>query len=188
MLTRRFGSGKRTIFQILLILAAFASFTSSVAAQTPSPEFMPLDSAKLVLQKMGSSDPAAAAPTVSSADWTAWLKESDAQVRERLDVGEEDSLTNLLRFGVTYTKEYRIDDDYLVVYGKSTLVNAFAENRANDLIKALAAPNRNQGFIEMRAFVEKKGYSLNSPAQRQKLKAYLLANLSRMQKDLQQAR
>ena len=188
MLTRRFGSGKRTIFQILLILAAFASFTSSVAAQTPSPEFMPLDSAKLVLQKMGSSDPAAPAPTVSSADWTAWLKESDAQVRERLDVGEEDSLTNLLRFGVTYTKEYRIDDDYLMVYGKSTLVNAFAENRANDLIKALAAPNRNQGFLEMQAFVEKKGYSLNSPAQRQKLKAYLLANLSRMQKDLLQAR
>jgi hypothetical protein len=89
---------------------------------------------------------------------------------------------------VTYTKEYRIDDDYLMVYGKSTLVNAFAENRANDLIKALAAPNRNQGFLEMQAFVEKKGYSLNSPAQRQKLKAYLLANLSRMQKDLLQAR
>ena len=42
--------------------------------------------------------------------------------------------------------------------GKAALVNAFAENRANDLIKALAAPNRNQGFIEMRAFVENKGY------------------------------
>lgn len=188
MLTRRLGSAKRTIFQIVLILSAFASVISSAAAQTPTPEFMPLDSAKLVLQKMGPSDPAAPTQTVNSADWTAWLKESDAQVRERLDVGEEDSLTNLLRFGVTYTKEYRIDDDYLVLYGKSTLVNAFAENRANDLIKALAAPNRNQGFVEMRAFVEKKGYSLNSPAQRQKLKAYLLANLSRMQKDLLQAR
>ena len=48
-------------------------------------------------------------------DWMAWLQKSDAQVRQRLDIGEEDSLTNLLRFGVTYTKEYRIDDDYLVL-------------------------------------------------------------------------
>ena len=108
---------------------------------------------------------------MSSHDWLVWLQKSDAQVRQRLDTGEEDSLTNLLRFGVTYTKEYRIDDEYLVLYGHSSLVNAFAENRANDLIKALAAPNRNQGFCEMRAFVERKGYSLNSPAARQKLKA-----------------
>jgi hypothetical protein len=188
MLTRRFGDAKRTALQLVLVLAALASFKPPVTAQTPTPEFMPLDSAKPVLQKMSSSDPAGPSLTISADNWLAWLKQSDAQIRQRLDVGEEDSLTNLLRFGVTYTKEYRIDDDYLVLYGKSSLVNAFADNRANDLIKALAAPNRNQGFIEMRAFVEKKGYSLNSPAQRQKLKAYLLANLSRMQKDLLQAR
>ena len=71
---------------------------------------------------------------------------------------------------------------------KAAWSNAFAENRANDLIKALAAPNGNQGFIEMRAFVEKKGFSLNSPAGRKKLKAYLLANLARMQKEFLQAR
>jgi hypothetical protein len=67
-------------------------------------------------------------------------------------------------------------------------VNAFADKRADDLIKALAAPNANQGFVEMRTFVEKKGFSLNSAAGRKKLKAYLLANLARMQKDFLQAR
>jgi hypothetical protein len=117
-----------------------------------------------------------------------WLHRSDAEIRRRLDTGEEDSLTNLLRFGVTFTKEYRIDDEYLARYGQSSLVNAFAENRANDLIKALAAPNGNQGFVEMRSFVEKKGFSLNSPAGRKKLKAYLLANLARMQKEYLRAR
>jgi hypothetical protein len=188
MLTRRFGGAKRTALPIGLIVAAMASLTSSARAQAPTPEFMSLDSARPVLQKMTSSDPAAPGPSASYETWLAWLKQSDAQIRQRLDVGEEDSLTNLLRFGVTYTKEYRIDDEYLLLYGKSTLVNAFAENRANDLIKALATPNRNQGFIEMRAFIEKKGYSFNSPAQRQKLKAYLLANLGRMQKDLLAAR
>jgi hypothetical protein len=149
---------------------------------------MSLESAKPVLQKMSAGDAAHPGPGASSKDWLAWLQKSDAEIRQRLDTGEEDTLTNLLRFGVTFTKEYRIDDEYLVRYGQSSLVNAFAENRANDLIKALAAPNGNQGMVEMRAFVEKKGFSLNSPAGRKQLKAYLLANLARMQKEFLQAR
>ncbi len=149
---------------------------------------MSLESAKPVLQKMGPGNGAHPGAEINSKDWAAWLQKSDADIRQRLDVGEEDSLTNLLRFGVTFTKEYRIDDDYLVRYGQSSLVNGFAETRANDLIKALAAPDGNQGFVEMRSFVEKKGFTLNSPAGRKKLKAYLLANLARMQKDLLQAR
>ena len=184
----RFAVIKRFFRRTLLIPVAFASFVSSTASQVPNPDFMPLESAKPVLQKMGSSDGALPSPHVDSRDWIVWLQESDAQVRQRLDIGEEDSLTNLLRFGVTYTKEYRIDDEYLALYGQSSLVNAFAENRANDLIKALAAPNGNQGFVEMRAFVEKKGFSLHSPAGRKKLKVYLLANLARLQKEFLQAR
>jgi hypothetical protein len=76
----------------------------------------------------------------------------------RLDRGEEDTLTNLLRFGLTYTKEYRIDDEYLLRYGQSSLVNSFAENRANDLIRALSAPTASEGFAHMRSFLERKGY------------------------------
>lgn len=172
----------------VVVLAFVLGFHSAIAAQTPSPEFLPLDSAQPVLQKIACSGKDCPAPAISPADWTAWLQKSGAQIRQRLDVGEEDSLTNLLRFGVTYTREYRIDDEYLVLYGQSSLVNAFAENRANDLIKALASPNAGQGFVEMRAFIEKKGYSLKTPAERAKLKAYLLANLARMQKEFLQLR
>lgn len=184
----RFVVGKSSLRPVFFILFALAGFASPTASQVPKPEFMPLESAKPVLQKMGSNNGAHPSASVGPQDWIAWLQKSDARVRQRLDTGEEDSLTNLLRFGVTYTREYRIDDEYLVVYGQSSLVNAFAENRANDLIKALAAPNGKQGFVEMRAFVERKGLSLNSPAGRKKLKAYLLANLARMQKELLQAR
>jgi len=166
-----------------VVLAATCLF-----AQTPVPEFLPLDAATTVLAKMGSADGTRPAPSVSRQDWVAWLQKSDAQVRQRLETGEEDSLTNLLRFGVTYTSEYRIDDQYLVLYGQSSLVNSFASNRADDLIKALAARGANPGFAEMRAFVEKKGYSLTTPADRKKLKAYLLANLARMRDEFLQAR
>ncbi len=139
-------------------LLAIAFLASSATSGPPTPEFMSLESAKPVLQKMSTGDAAHPGPGASAKDWLAWLQKSDAEIRQRLETGEEDTLTNLLRFGVTFTKEYRIDDEYLVSYGQSSLVNAFAENRANDLIKALAAPNGNQGMVEMRAFVEKKGF------------------------------
>jgi hypothetical protein len=149
---------------------------------------MSLESAKPVLQTMSAGDASHPGPDANSQQWLAWLQKSDAEIRQRLETGEEDTLTNLLRFGVTFTKEYRIDDEYLVRYGQSSLVNSFAENRANDLIKALAAPNGNEGMVEMRTFVEKRGFALNTPAGRKQLKAYLLANLARMQKEFLQAR
>jgi hypothetical protein len=171
----------KTLLAIVLAL-------SWPAADKPVPEFISLEVAQPVLQAFDSKSSSYPSPTATREQWLAWLKTSDAHVRQRLEIGEEDSLTNLLRFGVTYTKEYRIDDEYLLQYGHSTLVNSFAENRANDLVRALSSPNRNQGFAEMRAFVEKKGFSLASPTGRRELKAFLLANLARMQRDLQQAR
>ena len=176
--TRRSGgrlgrnmTNRRVFLHVAPLLLLLALCVSSVVAQAPSPEFMSLESAKAVLQKMGPDSGSHLSTAISSQEWFAWLQNSDSNIRQRLIAGEEDSLTNLLRFGVSFTKEYRIDDDYLVRYGQSSLVNAFAENRADDLIKALAAPNGNQGFAEMRVFVEKKGFSLNPAAQRKKLKA-----------------
>jgi hypothetical protein len=180
--------GQRVFRCVSPLLFTLVALGSSVPPQAPTPEFMSLESAKPVLQKMGPGNGVHPGAEINSKGWAAWLQKSDADIRQRLDAGEEDSLTNLLRFGVTFTKEYRIDDDYLLRYGQSSLVNGFAETRANDLIKALGAPDGNQGFVEMRSFVEKKGFVLNSPTERKKLKAYLLANLARMQKDLLQAR
>jgi len=116
--------------------------------------------------------------------WANWVHKEDAEIRARLDRGEEDTLVNLLRFGVTFTKEYRIDDPYLFKYGQSTLVNAFAENRANDLVRAMASGNANEGVAHMRAFLEKKGYSFATPKDRARVKSYLLANLARMRDEI----
>jgi hypothetical protein len=181
-------TSRRVVLPVAPTLLLVALCASCAVARTPTPEFMSLESAQAVLQKMGTGGAGRPNANVSPEEWTTWLQQSDANVRQRLEAGEEDSLTNLLRFGVTFTKEYRIDDEYRVRYGQSSLVDDFANQRADDLIKALATPNGNQDFIEMRAFVERKGFSLNSPAQRKKLKAYLLVNLARMQKELLQAR
>jgi len=179
---------KRTLGCFVITVGALAI---PAKCQLAMPEFISLESAKAVVEGMAEAVPPDLKTTgspLSSRAWTEWVHKADANVRKRLDRGEEDTLSNLLRFGVTYTKEYRIDDEYFARYGESTLVNSFADHRADDLIRALAAPNGNQGLVEMRVFVEKKGYSLNTPAERKKLKKYLLDNLARLHTEFMQAR
>jgi len=177
------GQLRIALSTLLLSAAAFASSSLPEAGgQNPAPEFISFDAAKPVLDKMAGVLPPAlkdAHPLDASA-WNAWVKSEDAEIRKRLERGEEDTLTNLLRFGVTYTKEYRIDREYLSRYGHSTLVDAFAQNRANDLIRALRSPSANPGMKEMRSFLQRKGFSFETPADRARVKKYLLENLARM--------
>jgi hypothetical protein len=171
----------------LLFLLALVFFCRpiSVGQEVGKIKFISLDSAQEVLKSMSSSLPPELAPIdkIDAAKWSDWVERQDREVRNRLDRGTEDTLTNLLRFGVTFTKEYRIDDEYLVHYGESSLVNAFAEKRADDLIRALASPSPPEGMAAMRAFLEKKGFSLKTSQDRAKVKKYLLANLARMRDD-----
>jgi len=163
---------------LLLLFWDLAAMGQTVAKT----QFISFEAAQPVLTGMKESLPPELknARDVDAAKWSGWVKAKDREIRVRLDRGEEDTLTNLLRFGVTFTKEFRIDDQYLVRYGGSTLVNSFAENRANDLIRALAAPKASEGMLEMRAFLEKKGFTLRSPEGKKTVKKYLLANLARM--------
>jgi hypothetical protein len=166
---------------VLLLSCAVLSLQSA-----GTPQFLTFEQAQPVLHAMAANLPAdlKASNPLTPEKWAAWVRQEDGGIRARLDRGEEDTLTNLLRFGVTFTEEYRIDDGYLVRYGKSSLVNAFAENRANDLIRAMASGNANEGIARMRTFLERKGYSFKTLSGRKKIKSYLLANLARMRGEM----
>ena len=174
-----------------------ACYAGGFAAQqeTPKGEFIPFETAQPVIVAFSDSLPAELKPaqTVDAAKWSAWVQKGDREVRERLNAGEEDTLTNLLRFGVTFTHEYRIDDEYLLRYGNSSLVDSFAQNRANDLIHALSAPgtwttNSAESMARMRAFLEKRGFSFRTAEQRARIKKYMLGNLARMRDDIRRYR
>lgn len=175
-----------------LIFALLCGTAIALAAQQPAKgDFISYDAAKPVVAAFSRSIPDELKPanTLDAAKWSAWTQKADSEVRDRLNKGEEDTLTNLLRFGVTYTKEYRIDDEYLLRYGDSSLVNSFAENRANDLIRSFASPktwppNSSENMARMRAFLEQKGFSFQTQEQRRKIKKYLLDNLARMRDDV----
>jgi hypothetical protein len=146
------------------------------------PEFISFESATPVLRGSAGALPPElkAAGQMNATQWTAWVQRKDREVRDRLIRGEEDTLVNLLRFGVTFTKEYRIDDEFLARYGESSLVNSFAENRANDLIHAWSSPHPSEGLMEMRSFIEQHGHSLKTAQQRMETRKYLLESLARL--------
>lgn len=163
-------------------------FSLSMASQQPQAGFMPLDAAQPSLKAYVNELPAKLHGTVDAASWSAWVKAEDSSIRRRLETGEEDTLTNLLRWGVTYTDEYQINREYLAKYGSSSLVDAFAEKRATDLVRAFASPGPNEGMQEMRAFLIQRGYSFKTPADRARVKKHLLDNLARMRDEFAQFR
>jgi len=156
--------------------------SAALAQPAPRAQFMSFEQARPVLSAMPQSVPPElkSSNTLQPAAWQSWMQANDREIRFRLERGEEDTLVNLLRFGVTFTREYRIDDEYLVRYVQSSLVNSFAEKRARDLVRALAAPHPSEGLLRMRVFLEKKGYPLKTAAQQAGARKYLLTNLSRM--------
>ena len=119
--------------------------------------------------------------------WDKWVRDQDQEIRSRLERGQEDTLTNLLRLGVTYTKEERISYAYLERYGKDKYVDSLANKRADDLIKALTAPHPSEGMVGMRSFLEKQNFNLKSLDGQKRLKAYMLANLGRMRDEVVRA-
>jgi hypothetical protein len=166
-------------FLLVWVLAACAA-----AAQTP--QYVPFSQAEPVLQAYQKSLPKAltASGQPTAAAWDSWIRGQDQEIRLRLERGEEDTLTNLLRLGVTYTNEERIGYLSLERYGKDAYVDSIVDKRANDLIRALASPHASEGMMELRTFLEKQGFNLKTPEGQKKVKAYLLANLARMRDEL----
>jgi|SRR5579862_3597073 len=169
------------------ILAPFLLWIScSLALFAQTPQFVPFSAAQPILKAYLSSLPTDLKPggQPTAAAWDAWVRRNDQDVRSRLERGEEDTLTNLLRLGVTYTKQERISYSTLERLGKDKDVDAVASKRADDLIRALAAPHANEGMTSMRAFLEKRGFNLRTPEERTKVKAFMLANLARMRDEV----
>jgi hypothetical protein len=177
---------ERTLIGLLIIICSLSVAAGLPPQRATKAVFISFEEASPVLHAMAGKLPEGLGnhTPISPNNWERWVQTEDTAIRARLDGGEEDTLTNLLRFGVTFTKEYRIDDEYLMKYGQSSLVNAFAENRANDLIRAMASQNPSEGIARMRLFLEKRGYSLKTPEDREKIKSYLLANLARMRDEI----
>src|ERR1700679_3498941 len=94
------------------------------AALAQAPQFVPFSAAEPVLNTYLSSLPAELKPggKPTAAAWVKGVRDQDKDIRVRIEQGEENTLTNLLRLGVTYTKQPQISYECLAKYGSSPVV------------------------------------------------------------------
>ena len=127
-----------------------------------------------------------------AANWPAWVRERDKQVRARLDRGEDDTLYNFLMFGTSFTKEPRLTEDYMAQVEKTggekgqQQVAATFGRRVTDLIQALAQPNGNERLLFMRDFLRGRGYDVNSAEGQKKVRSYFASNALRVVREYDQ--
>ncbi|MCL6505626.1 MAG: hypothetical protein K6T59_01235 [Bryobacteraceae bacterium] len=167
--------------RLSLILGAALSVASASEAPPPKSR-LSLKDALPVLEAMRELLPPSLARTAEgSAVWETWLESEDAQVRARLERGEEDSLVNFLLFGASFTSRPR-----LVRPDVEGRTEELVAARVSDLLRALESPGRNEHLLHARSVLERKGYRLGTLAARQEAARYLLEQLARVTREQQQ--
>jgi hypothetical protein len=151
----------------LAICAAANDVGSPALAQTsiaPPVRFLRYEEVVDTLAKFaGSRLPGSEIGTAQ--EWDAWIRTQDSDVRSRIDRGMEDSISNLILYGTSFTKLSRIASPEAALAPQSGRLTSLATSRVQQLIAALdsAAPNERVNFI--RGFLQRqqtaKGGRLN---------------------------
>src|SRR5438309_3546669 len=108
-----------------------------------------------------------------TAAWNDWVRARDAEVRGRIDRGVEDSISNLILYGASYTNLPRLENTESAASETGELTPA-ALARVHALAAALPNAARNERLRFVREFLERKG------APRESVEAKLQENLRRL--------
>lgn len=98
-----------------------------------------------------------------SAAWDEWIRTRDAEVRGRIDRGIEDSISNLILYGTSFTALPRVESVERAASETGEL-NQTTIKRIHALTVALALPGsaKNQRVHFVRVFLERKGIPKDS--------------------------
>src|SRR6266571_668340 len=96
-----------------------------------------------------------------STAWNDWIRARDAEVRGRIDRGIEDSISNLILYGTSFTTLPRVDS---VEHAASEPVELTSATTARIHALAIALPNaaRNERVRFVRNFLARKGIAKDS--------------------------
>jgi hypothetical protein len=116
------------------------------------------------------------------ASWPGWVSRHDREIRARLDRGDEDSVVNLLLFGITFTKRPRVTEKDAPPPGQSGALvdSALVQGRLTDLVAAVAAPGANDRLLFVRQVAERDGLDPATAAGRDGLRRRIADNLRRV--------
>jgi len=174
----------------LVVCVALAVLT---AAGEPTPVFLTFEQARPVIQHFAAvlpSDLKSATADSLPKLWPEWVRRTDARIRDRLARGDVDSLINLLMFGSSFTTQPRLTArriEQIVAKGGPSAgseLDAITAARMSDFLNAARQPGANERFAYVRRALASSGYTLDTPAGITRARTYLLAELSRVLKEI----
>ncbi len=182
--------GHQTLLSLLAGLILVAAPGAVFHAQSRSVGYITYEEARPIVEALSDLLPAelrGAATRDLPTIWANWVVHRDAEIRARVVQGDEDSVVNFLLFGTTFTRTPRItlSDLALAAANQSNPPETIGvvktiQSRADDLIRGMAAPGKNERLLFARRLVESKGYDLGTVQGRERVKQYVLSNLARM--------
>jgi len=147
---RRPGAALQAVLPLSLFLLSAAS---------PPARYLTFDEAREVVQLFPDSRASGVA------DWNAWVRRLDLDIRARIARGIEDSISNLILYGTSYTALSRPE-------------TADPGERVREFIAALSRPDENERLLFARQFLSQRGISGAA------LETYLNQNLQRFAAEL----
>jgi hypothetical protein len=114
------------------------------------------------------------------AAWPAWVTQHNAEIRARLQRGDEDSLVNFWLYGTSFTKLPRAADRDVARLGSRDKIAELLEGRLDDLINGMVTPRGNERLRHARRVIEGHGINLATRAGQDQARAFLIDVRSRV--------
>jgi SAM-dependent methyltransferase len=173
--------------RMALALLAAACFLCA-AEPAPRVQFIPYSDAKVIFDGLPAAIPEPFRGMSSeerAAAWPKWVAERNQQIRARLEQGEEDTLTNFLLFGTTFTHQPRVRLAMLdraqakpeSALDSESAFGALARTRATDMVNAASAQAPSERLRFAKSVIARNSASFATAAERSKAVDYLLRHL-----------
>ncbi len=176
----------RVLALVMLVSAVVPAQTSKPAAPAAK-STIPYAEAKPLLETFRDDLPAelkAKSPAELESAWPGWVSRHNAEIRARLERGDEDSIVNLWLFGTTFTKRPRADVRDVETLG-GPVASDIIQQRLEDLVAGIASPGTNERLQFARQVVERKAINPATEAGRDQLRLYLRESRRRVFAELE---
>lgn len=178
--------------KILATLSLFALLLPPVFAQKSefAVQYLSLNDAAPVIEASGDNTPTELRNLSGSnagSIWDKWVRKSDAEIRNRLEQGDEDSIVNLLLFGTSFTKQPRLTEKEITKLARERsenapqLFQAVLQRRLDDFVFALAKKqNQERLAFAKNHLVRKLRVDITTDNGKQASKSFLIKSVQRV--------
>ena len=139
---------------LLMVLLSGVDAFPQTSHQTVHARFTSFEEARVTLELYSQSGIGGSSIGTES-EWDRWIRTQDTEVRSRIDRGVEDSISNFVLYGVSFTKVPRLSgsDDVLDEHGSIT---SSAQARIHALVVALDRAVHNERLEFIREFLSQR--------------------------------